>query len=65
MVVKGILCYVSTVANLAILLENASATQIGNQTQISGAMGNSNGDDKMKAVVGGPTLYQGHPKVIL
>ena len=52
-------------ANLDILLENVSATQIGNQTQISGAMGNSNGDDKMKAVVGGPTLYQGHPKVIL
>jgi hypothetical protein len=52
MAAKGILCYVSTVANLDILLENVSATQIGNQTQISGAMGNRNGDDKMKAVVG-------------
>jgi hypothetical protein len=56
MAVKGIFCYV-TVANLAILLENASATQIGNQTQISGAMGNSNGDDQMKAVVGAPQGY--------
>jgi hypothetical protein len=65
MAVKGILCYASTVANLTILLENVSATQIDNQTQISGAMGNSNGDDKMKALVGGPTLYQGHPEVIL
>ena len=65
MAAKGILCYVSTVANLTILLENVSATQIDNQTQISGAMGNSNGDDNMKAVVGGPTLYQGHPEVIL
>ena len=65
MAVKGILCYVSTVATLAILLENVSATQIGNQTQIAEAMGNSNGDDKMKALVGGPTLYQGHPNVIL
>jgi hypothetical protein len=65
MAVKGILCYVSTVANLTILLENVSATLIDNQTQISGAMGNSNGDNKMKALVGGPTLYQGHPEVIL
>jgi hypothetical protein len=53
------------VATLAILQENVSATQIGNQTQISEAMGYSNGDDKMKALVGFPTLYQGHPNVIL
>jgi hypothetical protein len=58
MVVKGILCYVSTVASLAILLENVSATQIGNQTQISGAM------VKTQLLTFYFTCYLGPPSVI-